>query len=94
MKFPEPPSSGTVTSLMSPMQFTATAKLTASQSSTSTPELTQLDKQQFKDAFVYLLQVGLHVFFYKKTVILSEPLFSWLLPKLRLRFSYNLLNFY
>ena len=59
MKFPEPPSSGTVTSLMSPMQFTATTKVTASQTSTNVPELTQLDKQQFKDAFVYLLQVGL-----------------------------------
>jgi len=56
MKFPEPPSSGTVTSLMSPMQFTATTKVTASQTSTNVPELTQLDKQQFKDAFVYLLQ--------------------------------------
>ena len=56
MKFPDPPSTGTVTSLMSPMQFIAASKTTYSQSNISALEL---DKQQFKDAFINLLQVGI-----------------------------------
>ena len=70
MKFPDPPNTGTVTSLMSPMQFTAATKVAPSQSNSSTIELAQLDKQQFKEAFVNLLQVWIFNMMY-----FTSPLF-------------------
>lgn len=42
---------------MSPMQFTASTKTTLSQDTNTPSELSQLNKQQFKDAFINLLQV-------------------------------------
>ena len=56
-KFPEPPPSGLVGSLMSPMQFKAGLKAAGSQDVASIGEVSQLNKQQFRDAFIDLLQV-------------------------------------
>ncbi|XP_065067031.1 uncharacterized protein LOC135692708 [Rhopilema esculentum] len=55
-KFPEPPPSGLVGSLMSPMQFKAGLKAVSSQDISNIGEVSQLNKQQFRDAFIDLLQ--------------------------------------
>ena len=57
MKFPDPPTTGPAMSLMSPMQFKALRKTNVPQDSFDTPEISQLNKQQFRDAFITLLQV-------------------------------------
>ena len=64
MKFPEPPSSGLMNSLMSPMHFKAGTKVVAiPQEVVSSTEIPVLDKQQFQEAIINLLQVCKSLFY-------------------------------